>query len=268
MLKKKVDLLVIDPQVGFCQPGKPLYVPGAEEDMNRLAALVSRISPDLNDIHITLDSHHEFDISHPSFWVNQQGDSPSPFTLLTYEDFKKGVLRPRFSQYNDEVDSYLSKLKATGRYDHMIWPQHCLIGSDEAMVIPVLYNSIHKWETDSPGAFVDYVTKGSNYLREHYSAVKAEVEDPRDPTTKLNMKLIQMLEETDEIITAGEALSHCFLFTLRDIFDNFKASLSKFVLFEDATSPVPGFESQASAFISDIKTKGVRVMKTTDYKVY
>jgi DNA-binding transcriptional ArsR family regulator len=37
---------------------------------------------------------------------------------------------------------------------------------------------------------VDFVTKGSNYWTEHYSAVQADVPDSQDPTTMLNTELI------------------------------------------------------------------------------
>jgi nicotinamidase-related amidase len=207
-------------------------------------------------------------VSHPVFWVDGHGNSPKPFTPLTYEDFMNGMLRPRFSQYNDEVEKYLKGLKDGNRYVHMIWPPHCLIGSDESIVMPVLYDEIHKWEEESPGAFIDYVTKGSNYLREHYSAVKAEVEDPRDPTTKLNMKLIQTLENSDEILIAGEALEYCVANTIRDITDNFNSSLQKFIILEDTTSEVQKGSALGAAFMADMKAKGIRTCKTTDYSVY
>jgi len=268
MTQKKVELFIIDPQVGFCQPGKPLFVPGADTDMTRLATMVKRIKNDLNDIHVTLDSHHYFDISHPSFWVDQAGKEPGWFTPLSLEDFLNGKLRPKFPQFYDEVKNYLQALKDNNRYMHIIWPPHCLIGSDEHAVIPDLYEAIHTWEMESDGAFINFVTKGSNYLREHYSGVKAEVEDPKDPTTKLNTKLIQTMEQADEIPVGGQASTHCVANTMRDVVKNFNSALSKFVILEDAMSPVPGFEKEADLFFSEMKALGVRFCKTTDYSVY
>ena len=65
----KVELLIIDPQVDFCDPKVgALYVPGAEHDMNRLAAMIRRLNNKIDDIHVTLDSHHLIHIAHPIFW--------------------------------------------------------------------------------------------------------------------------------------------------------------------------------------------------------
>jgi len=39
----KIDLVIIDPQKDFCDPNGSLFVPGAAEDMKRLASLVGRL---------------------------------------------------------------------------------------------------------------------------------------------------------------------------------------------------------------------------------
>ena len=68
-MSKRIELLVIDPQVDFCDPARgALYVPGAEHDMARLAAMVRRLKGKLDDVHVTLDSHHFIHIAHPIFW--------------------------------------------------------------------------------------------------------------------------------------------------------------------------------------------------------
>lgn len=56
-----------------------------------------------------------------------------------------------------------------------------------------------------------------NNLTEWYSAIRAEVPLPVDPTTETNTALINRLKEADRLIIAGQALSHCVRFTLLDI---------------------------------------------------
>ena len=84
----KIELLIIDPQKDFCTESEEvagvemkgaLFVPGANEDMIRVADMIDRIGPKLNDIHATLDSHHYVDIAHPIFWVNSLGNHPDPY---------------------------------------------------------------------------------------------------------------------------------------------------------------------------------------------
>jgi nicotinamidase-related amidase len=57
--------------------------------------------------------------------------------------------------------------------------------------------------------------------------------------------------------------------TVRDIADGFQdqQAISKLVLLQDATSPVPGFEKMQDTFIADMSKKGMQVTKTTDFLV-
>ena len=81
--KTRIHLVVIDPQNDFCDPQGALYVPGAAEDVERLARLVDRLRDRIDDIHITLDSHRRVDISHPMWWSDARGRAPDPFTRIT-----------------------------------------------------------------------------------------------------------------------------------------------------------------------------------------
>jgi nicotinamidase-related amidase len=281
----RIELLVIDPQIDFCWPGlnpievsdagrlvlpeeafKPgaLYVPGAEKDMERVAAMVLRLKDKLDDIHVTLDSHHFIDIAHPIFLMNSKGEHPGPFTVVSDDDIKNGVWRATNPSFQKRLEDYSSSLKDNGRYPLCVWPPHCLIGSWGYGVFPPLYKALLEWEKDF--AMVDYVTKGSNFWTEHYSAVQADVPDPEDPDTQLNMRLIETLQEADEILLAGEARSHCLANTVLDIANNFgEENIKKMVLLEDATSDVPGFEELGENFVKEMKGRGMRVSSTEEY---
>ncbi len=262
---KKLHLLIIDPQRDFCDPDGALFVTGADRDMERLAALIDRIGDKVWDIHCTLDTHHYFDISHPVFWMDADRNHPSPFTIISRSDVENGVWRATNPQYQAYVLDYVGRLEANKRYPLCIWPPHCLIGTKGHSVTAVLADALLRWEKKQIG-MVDYVTKGSNYKTEHYSAVQADVPDPSDPSTMLNSRLIRTLEEADEILLAGEALSHCLKFTVEDIADTFdEKHIRKMVLLEDCASPVPGFEQQGKDFVSNMKARGMQVSASADY---
>ena len=70
---QSVHLLVIDPQHDFCDPDGALFVPGADEDVERLTLFVDRVRDKLEMIHVTLDCHHFIDIAHPIFWLDKDG---------------------------------------------------------------------------------------------------------------------------------------------------------------------------------------------------
>lgn len=292
-----IQLLVIDPQNDFCWPGidltqlkkeeattlkvfmppetlnpGALFVPGADKDMERLAAMVKRLKGKLDDIHVTLDSHHYVDIAHPVFWVNSQGKHPGDydFTIITKDDVLNGVWRTTNPQFQARATEYVKNLEANGRYPLCVWPPHCRIATFGYGVIPVLGDVLLDWEKDF--AMVNYVTKGSNLWTEHYSAVQADVPDPEDPGTQLNMGLIETLQEADLVPLAGEALSHCLANTVIDIANNFgEENIKKLVLLEDCTSPVPDppgttlFTDAADKFVKEMVARGMQISNSVDF---
>lgn len=261
-----VRLLIIDPQNDFCDSKGSLFVPGADEDMNRLSAMIQRLKKKISMIHVTLDTHHVVDIAHPIFWVDSTGNHPNPFTIITLEDVQTGRWRTSNPQAQKRSIEYVRQLKENNRYSLVIWPYHCLIGSWGQNVYPKLFHALLEWEQEYQ--IVDYILKGSNIYTEHYSAIQADVPDPQDPSTMLNSQLIQSLEQADLIAIAGEALNFCVANTVKDIADHFrKDHIQKMVLLEDACSPVPGneFEPLTKNFLTDMMHKGMRISKTTEF---
>jgi nicotinamidase-related amidase len=266
----QIELLIIDPQVDFCDPKGALYINGAENDMDRLADMIRRLKGKLGDIHVTMDSHHLIDIAHPIFWLNSSGTHPDPFTIISEDDVKNGAYRATNPQFQTRVEEYVTALTANQRYPLCIWPPHCLIGSNGYKVYPELYSALLEWEQDF--AMVDYVTKGSNFWTEHYSAVQADVPDPADPGTQLNWQLIETLQKADIILLAGEAKTHCLANTVLDIANNFgEENIKKMVLLEDATSNVPDppgttmFTDFSNNFVSEMTSRGMQLSTTTDF---
>ena len=261
----KTDLLIIDPQNDFCDPNGSLFVPGADEDIKRLSSFISKNRSKINDIHVTMDMHHQIDIAHPIFWIDSNGNHPNPFTIISLDDIKTGKWTTTNPHFLIRATKYVQTLADNGRYLLCIWPPHCLIGGEGSNIHPELFSVLLEWEKEEFG-MVNYVTKGSNYLTEHYSAVQAEVPDSEDPSTQLNIQLIETLQKVDRILISGQALSHCVKFTIEDIADNFgKENIEKFVLLEDTSSSVEGFESQGDEFIQNMVTRGMSIAKSTEF---
>jgi len=128
-----------------------------------------------------------------------------------------------------------------------------------------VYEALCQWEHNR-FAMVDYVTKGSNLWTEHYSAVQADVPDPTDESTQLNMRLIKTLQEADIIGLSGEALSHCLANSVTDIANNFgDENIKKLVLLEDTASPVEGFEHLAEDFVQKMTKRGMQVTTSDQF---
>lgn len=268
----KINLLVIDPQVDFCDPNGALYVKGAEKDMERLAAMIEKNVDKIDDIQVTLDSHQPVHIAHPICWVDSKGNHPAWFTVITENDVVGS--NPTWKAYNPAWQKrqveYIKALKANGKYVCVIWPPHCLIGTPGHCVHPTLIPALRKWQDSF--ALVNFVTKGSFALSEHYGVVKADVPDPSEPSTQINTAFIQQLQTADIILVAGEASSHCVANSVRDIINEFGVDQAKkFVLLEDAMSPVgdlPGstmFKDMHDSFFAEMKKLGVQFSKTTTF---
>ena len=261
----QVQLLIIDPQVDFCDPLGALSVPGAEADMARLARMVRRLAPKLDSIHVTLDSHHLVDIAHPIFWQDSAGNHPAPFTILSAADVEARHWTTTQPGMYRRALAYVQALAAHGRYPLCIWPPHCLIGSAGHAVMPDLFAALAEWE--GRFAVVDYIPKGSSIWTEHYSAIQADVPDPADPSTQINMTLTQTLLKADMLAVAGEAGSHCVANTVRDLADGFGDDrlVSKITLLTDAVSPVSGFESFQDDFLREMTARGMKLSTTTEF---
>ena len=260
----RVHCLIIDMQNDFCTPQGTLFVAGADKDAVRLSKMMARVKDRIDDYHVTLDTHHFYDVAHPAFWVDSKGNHPNPFTLISHEDVKNGVWKPTNPSENQRMLTYTETLKNNNRYLLCIWPVHCLIGSSGHNVVDPVAEQLLEWEKQI--AMVDYVTKGSNYLTEHYSAVCADCPDATDASTQLNTKLIETLQSADVVALAGEAKSHCCRFTITDICNEFgEENIKKMYLLEDAMSSVTGFEKQGEDFVNEMVVRGMNITTTDKF---
>mgnify|MGYP002386385057 CR=1 FL=1 len=98
----------------------------------------------------------------------------------------------------------------------MVWPVHCEIGTWGHNVHAAVRQAYNAWEEACVGV-VDKVFKGTNPWTEHYSAIRAEVPDPDDESTRVNARLITRLRAADMVLISGEAGSHCVKATTEHI---------------------------------------------------
>jgi nicotinamidase-related amidase len=260
----KNQLLIIDPQVDFCDPKGALYVKGAEQDMVRLATMIKRLANKIDQIHVTLDSHRTVDIAHPIFWVDKNGKHPKPFQGITLNSIIEGDWITTDKMFDQYARVYTKKLEESGRYPLTIWPSHCRIGSWGGSVYPELDVALVSWEETFK--IVDYIPKGSNILTEHYSAIKAEVVDPNDPTTDINRPLLNAFGMAENLYVAGEALDYCLANTVRDMVAN-GIDPNKITLINDATSSVGFPAGLGDAFVKEMTAKGMKLAKSTEVMI-
>lgn len=288
-----IHMLIIDPQNDFIdipnevckemkeydfskseKQGKAIYkeysptlpVEGAWEDSLRLARFIERSKKVIKSITLTMDTHEQFDVAHPMFWINDKGEHPTPFTIISVKEVKQQIWKPVHISLIDKMIRYTEELDRNGNFPLCIWPAHCVTGSLGYKVVSPIEQVIYDWEFAQKNR-VNKVCKGHNPFTEHYGAFKAEVVDPQDPTTNVSMPLIKRFEKADIVLLTGQALSHCVNATVTQLADNFgEENIKKLVLLTDTSSPVTGFEDAAKDFIERLTKRGMRCVKTTDIK--
>ena len=161
----------------------------------------------------------------------------------------------------------------TGNYPLTIWPPHCLIGTPGHAVHPELMAALLRW-ADAAASAISFVTKGGNTGTEHYSAFRAEVEDPADPATGPNPQMLDFIRNADAVAIAGEAKSHCVRSTVKDLAQALGPDhIRKFIFLDDCSSPVPAipdgpdFPAIGEAFVRDLAAQGMRVVHSPDLTV-
>lgn len=263
----RIALLIIDPQKDF-HSGGALAVPGADGDCARTKAFVKKHAGSIDAVVVTLDSHSVMHIAHPSFW-EKGGDPtarPAPFTELRADAIARGEWRARDPRLRVWAIEYARQLEAGGRFTLVVWPEHCLVGSEGHAVAAPIRDAINDWSRAS-GKAIAWLTKGANDRTEMYSCFKAEVEIRDDPWSARYDELILALAEFDKVVVCGQAKSHCVNYSVRDLVDAWPPAKSKadIVLLNDATSPVASFEAAAAAFEADMRAAGVTIATTASF---
>ena len=282
-----VKLLLIDVQNTFCLPDFELFVGGrsgrgAIEDNVRLCEFIYRNLGKIDHIIATLDTHHLHQIFHPIFWIDKDGAHPTPaVTTISPEDVESGRWRvnPEFSdrsptQLQAYSLHYVQQLSDGGKYPLLIWPYHAMLGGIGHALVPAVEEAIffHGVARHSQASLS---IKGDRTLTENYSALAPEVVTDQfgaEIGTK-NDSLIKLLLESDRLIIAGQAQSHCVAWTVNDLLTEIQAIdqqlVRKVYLLEDCTSPVviPGvvdYTAQADAAYQRFAAAGMNIVKSTD----
>ncbi len=286
-----VGLLLIDVQNTFCLPEFELYVggrsgKGAIEDNVRLCEFIYRHLHCFTEIIATMDTHVAMQIFHPIFWVNDNGEHPTPSTtIISHQDIEKGIWKvnpaivPNFPEWDystlqNYALHYAYHLDKIGKYPLIIWPYHGKLGSiGHALVSAVeealfFYSVARKRQTQ-------YEIKGNNPLTENYSVLRPEVmkDQNGNQIAEENRSLIEQLFSFDQLIIAGQAKSHCVSWTVDDLLREIQTKdpslANKIYLLEDCTSPVVipngvDFTDQANEAFQRFQNAGMHLVKSTD----
>ena len=274
-------LLLIDPQVDFCEGGA-LGVPGGRQALTNVGSFIDCRGEKLDDIVRTFDQHHRRHIAHPhEYRLCSNGQIPDPFNALQEENGEIligtlddkgfhpfGKVRRRLPDDTAWTLRYLKELRTGDRYPHMLWPPHCIIGTPGACARPEIVQSVANWE-DEYAAVSPAIAKGSGIRSEHFGALRAEVIDPEDESTQTNPYLLALLQNprVTRIYLAGLARGHCLANTAMDVDKEFGGDefCQKCVLLTNGTADVENMDWLGDKFVDNFVGRGMKTALTTDF---
>ncbi|MBE9141942.1 cysteine hydrolase family protein [Planktothrix mougeotii] len=284
----KTCLILIDVQNTFCIPEFELFVGGASgngavEDNIRLCEFIYRNLHKISHIIATLDTHTAFQIFHPIFWINQQGEHPTPATLISVEDIQNHIWKVNPKVINiilgaDENSleqyalHYAQTLAKKGQYPLTVWPYHSMLGGIGHGLVSAVEEALF-FHTISRCSQVQFEIKGNHPLTENYSVLQPEVLEniQGEIIAQKNKQLIEQILNFDRILIAGQAKSHCVAWTIDNLLTEIQAKnynlAQKVYLLEDCTSPVviPGivdYTEQANLAFQRFTTAGMQMINS------
>ena len=286
--RTRVHLLLVDVQNTFCIPDFELYVggrsgTGAVDDNRRLCEFIYRNLGTLTGVIPTMDTHHPIQIFHSIFLINEKGEHPGPFSLVSWEEIENGVWRfnPAIadhlgisSAYGDSyMKHYARGLQQSGKYDLTIWPYHAMLGGIGHALVSAVEQAVffHGMARMTAPAFQ---LKGNMPLTENYSVLRPEVltDFNGEAVAEKNQELMQVLQDTDALVVAGQAKSHCVAWTVADLLEEIRTIdpdlAGKVYLLEDCTSPVVipeviDYTDAADAAYADFSDAGMHIVQST-----
>jgi nicotinamidase-related amidase len=281
--------MLIDVQNTFCIPDFELYVGGrsgrgAVDDNGRLCEFIYRNLGTITQITLTMDTHKAMQVFHAIFFVDKDGNHPTPYTDIHVSELRDGKwtfnpalaaqfdLAPEYGQ--QMMIHYAEELQKSGKYALTIWPYHAMLGGIGHALVPAVEEAVF-FHTVARLANPDIVIKGETPFTENYSVIGPEV--LTGPMGELlgthDPRFVQQLQEFDRLIIAGQAKSHCVAWTVSDLLDDIMLTdtqlAKKVYLLEDCTSPVvvPGVVDHtdaADAAYEWFAKAGMHVVKSTD----
>jgi nicotinamidase-related amidase len=284
----RICLLAVDVQNTFCIPDFELFVAGrsgtgAVDDNRRLCEFLYRNLGEITQIFPSLDTHRAMQVFHAIWLVDDQGNHPGPYTLVSAEDVETGRWRTNASvaralgidldYAKRHLAHYTRQLAEGAKYDLTIWPYHAMLGGiGHALVSAVeetiFFHGVARYSNP------EFQVKGDKPLTEHYSMLGPEVtEGPDgDPIGTKNTRLIEELLAFDAVVVAGQAKSHCLAWTIDDLLQDEERGerlAERTYLLEDCTSPVvvPGvvdYTDEADAAFERYAAAGMHVVRSTE----
>jgi nicotinamidase-related amidase len=248
----------------FPAPVGRLSVPGAVEDTRRTIEWLYHNLGQITQVAASLDTHTPFQIFYASWWKDAHGKHPDPFTVITAKSVAAGEWIPVTE--GGWSAHYVEELEKSGRKQLMIWPYHCIEGSQGRDLVPALSEAI-MLHSAARMAQPIFHAKGMIAQTEYYSMIEPEVKYEAHPEGRADTAFLDTLASFDLIYVAGQARSHCVYETVNSFMRYFKDRpdiIAKLRFLDDCTSSITGFEAVTETALQKFVAAGMKIVKSTD----
>lgn len=258
--KERVLFLGIDVQQDFMDHGA-LGVAGAQKDVERMTRFIYDNMEKISNIAVSMDTHTPHQIFHPCWWIDENGEHPAPYTVITLKDLDEGkwraVINPQASR------EYVKHLEQDAKKALCIWTYHCMQGTTGAALENQFANMIY-FHSVARKAVVQRLVKGQDPMSEMYGIIRPEY----DTKGYMNLEFLNKLEQFDKVLIAGEAKSHCVLESIKQILEYYETRpevTEKVYVLEDCMSSISGYEDMANQMFEDFRKRyRIHLVKSTD----
>jgi len=265
--KDKVKRIVvgIDYQIDFVFEDGSLKVERAIDDLRRFIDYLYGNAEEISGLLFSLDQHIPWQIFYSLWWRDRNGKHPEPFTVITRESVGKGEWLPRLEK--EWSRNYPAELEKTGQSPLIVWPEHCMAGTEGANLIPELAEAII-WLSAARTIQPIYMFKGTVPKSEHYGPFCCCVPVDDHPQGGLQTQFMDIIASYDVIDLAGEAEDFCVREGMRQLLNYYgdrPEAIEKMRFLRDCTSPVfPDKRDEADNILDDFAGQGVQIVKSTD----
>lgn len=265
----KIALILIDCQIDFCHPNGALYIQGAQENTQHIASFIYRNLDKISTIIASSDSHLPNHIFFAPWWINEYGEHPEPYTIITNDDIKQRLWIPAVDQNTSK--EYVKSLAEHNKKNLCIWPHHCIKGTYGQMLMPEISEAIF-YHTLARTTNPIFIEKGTTALTEYYGIFYPEVQMSNHYQVELNTKLFNVLMAHDRVYFAGQARSHCILESVKQLDQHCTEHNQKFLnnvyLLDDCSSvirhPTVDFTAASKVEFELLKKQGLKIVSSLD----
>lgn len=259
---ERVLFLGIDYQQDFMDNGS-LGVSGAHGDIERATKFIYDNMDKISNIAVSIDTHTPHQIFHPCWWIDENGNNPAPYTVITLADLDAGKWLPVI--YPKESREYVKHLEQDGKKQLCIWSYHCIQGTTGCALENQFANMIY-FHSVAKKTVTRRIVKGTDPLSEMYGIIRPEY----DRKNFVNIQLLNDLEAYDKIVIAGEARDYCVYESLKQILEYYKNRtdiLSKIYVLEDCMSAI-GDSTAVDKMYADLQNiYKFNIVKSTEWSL-